>query len=407
MTTSNTANWAEILRAVALEVLGQPAERRGDEWRYGRRGSLVVNVGGNRAGSWYDFEAGLGGGALEFLRHHEGLDKPQALDWLRTRGLLPDSPPIRPASRQTSSTRRGGPRVGETAGKGRPGPRDGPLRPDPETQKRLEWARSLWQRSQPIPMSPDHPARRWLADRKLWRPDLPLPAAIRWAPAAGRHTGAGSIVALAARPEAWASAWPELPGSEAVQLVHVNAQGKSALDRPAEDGGLGKRTIGLVQGAVVILGNPCLPDVSEPVHVAEGLADALALASRHEGTAVAALGTSGMMDGPLATWLAAAPRGVQVHCDTDEPKLGRPPAGRRAAAILMLAIRNAKGQAAIVTPGAGFKDAADKAAAGPDFGPLPEGWENYARTLRETTEWPRWEIARVAAIFYEGVDDDE
>ena len=402
MSMNDTANWAEILRAVALEVVGQPTERRGGEWRYGRRGSLVVNVDGNRAGSWYDFEAGHGGGALEFLRHHEGLDKSQALDWLRSRGFLQDA-------RQGGAGRSQQPATAIASPRGRSGNRapERPTGPDPDAQRRLEWARSWWDNSQPIPRSPDHPARRWLADRKLWRPDLPLPAAIRWAPATRRHTGAGSIVALAARPEAWASAWPELPGSEAVQLVHVNAQGKSALDRPAEYGGLGKRTIGLVQGAVVILGNPCLPDVSEPVHVAEGLADALALASRHEGTAVAALGTSGMMDGPLATWLAAAPRGVQVHCDTDEPKLGRPPAGRRAAAILMLAIRNSKGQAAIVTPGAGFKDAADKAAAGPDFGPLPEGWEDYARTLRETTEWPRWEIARVAAIFYEGVDDDD
>ena len=86
MSTNDTANWPEILRAVALEVLGQPTERRGDEWRYGRRGSLVVNVGGRRAGTWRDFEAGRGGGALEMLRHYQGLDKPQALDWLRSRG---------------------------------------------------------------------------------------------------------------------------------------------------------------------------------------------------------------------------------------------------------------------------------------------------------------------------------
>ena len=73
----------------------------------------------------------------------------------------------------------------------------------------------------------------------------------------------------------------------------------------------------------------------------------------------------------------------------------------------MLAVRNAGGRAAIVTPGAGFKDTADRAAAGPDFGPLPKGWADYAKTLAETTEWPRWEIARVSAIFYEGVDDDD
>lgn len=410
MTTSDPANWPEILRAVALEVLGQPTEHRGDEWRYGRRGSLVVNVGGRRAGTWRDFEAGHGGGALEMLRHYQGLDKSQALDWLRSRGLLQDARQVgagrsqQPATTIACPRGRSGP---ETAGNRASGRPEHPMGPDPEAQRRLEWARSWWDNSQPIPTSPEHPARRWLASRKLWRPELPLPASVRWAPATGRHTGAGSIVALAARPVSWASTWPDLPPIAAVQLVHVDEAGQPALDRPTDDGGLSKRSIGLVQGAVVILGNPRLTDVSAPAHVAEGLADALALASRYEGTAIAALGTSGMMDRLLAEWLAGCPQGVQIHCDTDDPKLGRPPAGRRAAAILMLAVRNAGGRAAIVTPGAGFKDAADRAAAGPDFAPLPEGWADYAKTLAETTDWPRWEIARVSAIFYEGVGNDD
>ena len=69
--TTMSADWAEILKAVALEVLGQPAERRGNEWRYGRHGSLVVNIGGQRAGTWRDFEAGHGGGTLELLRQYQ------------------------------------------------------------------------------------------------------------------------------------------------------------------------------------------------------------------------------------------------------------------------------------------------------------------------------------------------
>jgi hypothetical protein len=206
---------------------------------------------------------------------------------------------------------------------------------------------------------------------------------------------------------AWAAAWPELPNVATVQLVHVDAQGQPALDRPAQDGGLAKRTIGQAQGAAVVLGNPQLPEASVPVHVAEGLADVLALASRHEGTAAAALGTSGMMDRLLAQWLAGAAQGVQVHCDADEPKQGRPPAGRRAAAVLMLAVRDAGGQAVIVTPGPSHKDYADEAAAGPDFGPLPEGWADYAKTLSETTTWPRWEIARVATIILQELSNDD
>ena len=395
--TTASADWPEILKAIALEVLGQPTERRGTEWRYGRHGSLVVNVGGQRAGSWRDFEAGHGGGALEFLRHYQGLDKEQALEWLRDRGLLQDS---RPESRPTvivctKDHLRAG-KVGNRA----PARQDQTSGPDPDVLRRIGWARSWWDASQPILTYPEHPARRWLANRSLWRPELPLPAGVRWAPATGQHAGTGSIVALAAQPVAWAASWPDLPDVAAVQLVHVDAQGQPALDRPAVAGGLDKRTMGLLQGAAVVLGNPLLTEASAPAHVAEGLADALGLASRVEGTAIAALGTSGMMgqDQLLAQWLAGAAQGVRIHCDADEPKQGRPPAGRRAAAVLMLAVNEAGGRALIVPPTPECKDYADECAQGPDFGPLPEGWDDYARTLRETTNWPRWEIARLASI---------
>ena len=52
----------------------------------------------------------------------------------------------------------------------------------------------------------DHPAWHWLNARNLWRPEFPLPSCLRWLPASahwpgrGQHTGAGSIVALAALP---------------------------------------------------------------------------------------------------------------------------------------------------------------------------------------------------------------
>lgn len=404
MTMHRTADWPEILRAVALEVLGQPTERRGTEWRYGRRGSVVVNVGGQRAGSWWDFEAGHGGGALELLRHHQGLDKAQALEWLRARALLHDH---RPGSRATVIACAGDHRNPEDAGNRPPTTEERASGTDPDVARRLRWARSWWDGSQGIPTSPDHPARRWLAHRKLWRPELPLPAAVRWAPATGQHTGAGSIVALAAPPVAWAATWPDLPDVAAVQLVHVDAQGQPALDRPAGEGGLEKRTVGVAHGSAVILGNPQLPDASTPVHVAEGLADALALASRHEGPAIAALGTSGMMAGPLAHWLASAAQGVRVHCDADEAKQGRPPAGRRAAAVLMVAVNDAGGAALIVPPTPGCKDFAQECAQGPKFGSLPESWEDYAKTLKETTKWPRWEIARVATAILQEMGNDD
>ena len=85
-----------------------------------------------------------------------------------------------------------------------------------------------------------------------------------------------------------------------------------------------------------------------------------------------------------------------VHADDDEARDGRPPAGVPAARELCRNIETHGGRAEAVLPKSG-KDAADAAVADP-FGQLPDGWVGYARTLRETTDWPRWEIARQASL---------
>ena len=46
---------------LAVELLGKPALRAGQEWRWGRKGSLAVVVTGGRAGMWFDHEEGRGG----------------------------------------------------------------------------------------------------------------------------------------------------------------------------------------------------------------------------------------------------------------------------------------------------------------------------------------------------------
>jgi hypothetical protein len=55
------------IEALAGELLGKPAVKTARVWRFGRKGSLVVNVGGPRAGRWYSFEAGQGGDALDLV----------------------------------------------------------------------------------------------------------------------------------------------------------------------------------------------------------------------------------------------------------------------------------------------------------------------------------------------------
>ena len=70
-------------------------------------------------------------------------------------------------------------------------------------------ARGVWQSAVTVrAKETDHPAWHWLNARNLWRPEFPLPSCLRWLPASahwpgrGQHTGAGSIVALAALPRA-------------------------------------------------------------------------------------------------------------------------------------------------------------------------------------------------------------
>ena len=253
-------------------------------------------------------------------------------------------------------------------------------------------ARSLWATSQQIPASPGHPARRWLATRNLWRPELPLPTAVRWLPSEahkpGPHTGAGSILAAIAPPHVWAEAWPEMPIPQAVQLIAVNANGQPAFDRPARKGGLQKRTLGTAGGGLVLLGNPVLADAWGPVRVAEGLADALALTSRFEGPAVALLGTAGFDSRDVAQWLANA-EGCMIHSDADGP-------GQDAARRLRRAVQDAGGAARAVLPG--VEGAKDAGAVGLPFAELADGWSDYAATLAEMHPWPRWEVARLASI---------
>ena len=385
MTTrsSGPLDWPELAQAVALELLGEPTRRSRREWRWGSRGSMALYL---ERGHWRDFEAGAGGGVLDLVAHLQGIDQAEASAWLRERGLLPavnaprstgEAPaPLSPGQRAPQSrddTRSPGAAASDLEGKRR-------------------WAQRTWDAAADIPRAAEHPARRWLAVRHLWRPELPTPAALRWLAAdahrPARHTGAGSIVALAAQPAAWMAAWPELPDPQAVQLVAVAQDGGPAEIVSPTAGRLGKQSRGLMPGAVVVLGNPSPADAVDAARVAEGLADALALSARYAGPAVAVLGTGGMRSSALAEYLAACPRGAVVHADDDA-------AGGRAAGELRRMVQDTGGRCQAVMPAQG-KDAAAAAAERP-FGEMPDGWQDYALTLREMyPEWPRWELYRAA-----------
>ncbi len=220
--------------------------------------------------------------------------------------------------------------------------------PGPKAQDLRPHALRLWQRSVPIPNSPDCPARMWLASRHLWRPELPLPTAVRWIGAEHLHRefqGTGAIIAMAAPPDAWTASWPGLPDLSSVQLVYVNRDGTPAVDR-----GLTKRTYAPATNAVIVLGCPHLQGAPAPVNVAEGLADVLALAARSPAPAVATLGTSGMASAIIAKWLATS-QATRVWADRDESKEGRAAPGQRHGRELVRLVNDSGGNAtALQTP---------------------------------------------------------
>src|SRR5262245_4836526 len=71
-----------LMEPVALRLLGEPAQKLGNGWRYGSRGSLGIDL---KKGSWFDHEANVGGGVFDLIRR-QGYDQPAA--WLRSEGLL-------------------------------------------------------------------------------------------------------------------------------------------------------------------------------------------------------------------------------------------------------------------------------------------------------------------------------
>ena len=270
----------------------------------------------------------------------------------------------------------------------------GPPRPPPSNDYPLR----IWAETTAIPTDAKHPARRWFANRNLWHPEVEVPAPLRWLPASrarpGPHTGAGSLVALLAKPKAWEEAWPHLPKPQAVEIIAVDNDGMPALDRPALADGLGKRTLGAKVGAVLILGNPLVAEADAPVRIGEGVADALALAARFKGPAIASMGDAGMTADGFPEWLGAAANGVVIHADNDD-------AGQAAASRLCGAVRIHGGTARAVLPPQG-KDAGVVAGDNP-LNPLTQRWPGYADTLAEVNGWPRWEAQRQAALLMEEV----
>ena len=257
---------------------------------------------------------------------------------------------------------------------------------------RTENARRLWAASYRIDQDPDHPVRRWVARRGLyWPSPVPLPVPIRWLPAGllgHQHQGAGAIVASFAPVDEWAERWPYLPTPTCIELVHLDADGLPALDRPADDEGLQKRSYGIRQGAVCLLGDP-RPESAVGLEIVEGLADALALASRSPETAAAIGGVSGLQADRLLEWLSRW-SSVTVYADDD-------PDGIASARRLRRLLAHRGLEVGVYTLTGDHNDPGDYAAANPLDDVDMDAAREFAQDL-EQEGLPRWEAARLAMM---------
>jgi len=70
---------------LAVELLGKPTFRAGQEWRWGRKGCLSVVISGARAGMWFDHEEGRGGWFSDLVGRDLGMAREDAADWIADR----------------------------------------------------------------------------------------------------------------------------------------------------------------------------------------------------------------------------------------------------------------------------------------------------------------------------------
>ena len=327
-------------------------EHGGRTVRYGRRGSLRLTLTGPAAGTWTDHEAGASGGVLQLVIHLGAAGtRSAAVDWLRRHGIEPPdagNAPQRPRTPPNGRPPQNPPGGQPNAANGPHGSRA--AAPAGRPDRTL----ALLTGSTPIPALEQHPARRWLARRALWRADADLAPWLRWLGAdALADMGsivppgpgmAGAIVAPAAPLAAWMAAavdadWPRRAVT-GCQLVNVAPDGGPADDARE----LSKRSYDRLADAVTVAG---LIDLRAGVTVAEGLADGLALAARYRPAAVVTLGTGAARSAVTVDALATL-AAVTLYPDAD-------PAGQSAADALAdaLALRGlgawvGKGSGAVV-----------------------------------------------------------
>jgi hypothetical protein len=95
---SGPSDLSAALVPVCRQLFGDPnpAVSNGKNVRWGNRGSFSVDV---EKGTWYDNEAGEGGGVLDLVMRQQHVEKPDAVRWLVQHKHIPEAAPSAPQAR--------------------------------------------------------------------------------------------------------------------------------------------------------------------------------------------------------------------------------------------------------------------------------------------------------------------
>lgn len=89
---ADASNFVDLVEPVARRLLGEPNKTLSsrDQLRFGTRGSIAVQIAGPKKGTWFDHEAGCGGGVLDLVRNCQRLVDGEAVRWLEEQGFIPE-----------------------------------------------------------------------------------------------------------------------------------------------------------------------------------------------------------------------------------------------------------------------------------------------------------------------------
>lgn len=71
------------ISSLAVALLGNPTSKRSTEWRWGKKGEVVVYIAGEKKGRFHDFESGASGDALELVKYKTGYRSKELSDWVK------------------------------------------------------------------------------------------------------------------------------------------------------------------------------------------------------------------------------------------------------------------------------------------------------------------------------------